>query len=150
TGHAVGDTFYVGPGAGMMPTASSIVADIIDAAIGRARITADKMAWLAGRRLALPVLPMQEIRSRYYLRFVVADQPGVLAAVAGILGQNRISVASVLQYESQDPQGVPLVIATHLAREGDLAAALDDIRRLPAVAGPSVRIRMLATREECA
>jgi len=150
TGHAVGDTFYVGPGAGMMPTASSIVADIIDAAIGRARITADKMAWLAGRRLALPVLPMEEIRSRYYLRFVVADQPGVLAAIAGILGRNRISVASVLQHESEDPQGVPLVITTHLAREGDLAAALDDIRRLSVITGPSVRIRMLATREECA
>jgi len=150
TGHAVGDTFYVGPGAGMMPTASSIVADIVDAAIGRARLTAGKMAWLAGRRIALPLQPMQEIRSRYYLRFVVADRPGVLAAVAGILGRNQISVASVLQYESDSPQGVPLVITTHLAREGDLDAAMDEIRRLPVVTGPSVRIRMLATREESA
>jgi homoserine dehydrogenase len=150
TGSAVGDTFYVGPGAGMMPTASSIVADIIDAAIGRAQITAGRMSWLAGRRIALPVQPMQEIRSRYYLRFVVADQPGVLASVAGILGRNRISVASVLQCESENPQGVPLVITTHLAREGDLAAALDEIRRLPVISGQSVRIRMLATREESA
>jgi homoserine dehydrogenase len=146
----VGDTFYVGPGAGMMPTGSSIVADIVDAAIGRARITAGSVAWLAGRRIALPVQPMQEIRSRYYLRFVVADQPGVLAAVTGILGRNRISVASVLQYESDSPQGVPLVITTHMAREGDLAAAMDEIRRLPVVSGPAVRIRMLATREESA
>jgi len=150
TGHAVGDTFYVGPGAGMMPTGSSIVADIVDAAIGRARITAGSVAWLAGRRIALPVQPMQEIRSRYYLRFVVADQPGVLAAVTGALGRNRISVASVLQYESDSPRGVPLVITTHIAREGDLAAALDEIRRLPVVSGPAVRIRMLATREESA
>jgi homoserine dehydrogenase len=150
TGHAVGDTFYVGPGAGMMPTGSSIVADIVDAAIGRARITANSVAWLAGRRIALPVQPMQEIRSRYYLRFVVADQPGVLAAVTGALGRNRISVASVLQYESDSPQGVPLVVTTHIAHEGDLAAALDEIRRLPVVSGPAVRIRMLATREESA
>ena len=150
TGHAVGDTFYVGPGAGMMPTASSIVADLVDAACGRARITAASMAWLAGRRQALPVLPMHDIRSRYYLRFDVLDQPGVLAAIAGILGRNRISVASVLQHESPDPQSVPLVITTHLAREGDLDAALQEIRGLAVVTGRTVRIRMLATREEAA
>jgi len=150
TGHAVGDTFYVGPGAGMMPTASSIVADLVDAALGRARITAANMAWLAGRRQALAVQPMDDIRSRHYLRLDVLDRPGVLAAIAGILGHHQISISSVLQHESADPQRVPLVITTHLAREGDLAAALDEIRRLPVVTGRTVRIRMLATREEAA
>jgi homoserine dehydrogenase len=148
TGHAVGDTFYVGPGAGMMPTASSIVADIVDAAIGRARLTAEHMAWLAGRRAALPVLPINEIRSRYYLRFDVVDRPGVLAAIAGVMGRHQISIASVLQHESAQPESVPLVITTHVAREGSVAAALDEIRRLPAVVGRMVRIRMLASREE--
>jgi homoserine dehydrogenase len=148
TGHAVGDTFYVGPGAGMMPTASSIVADIVDAAIGRARLTAEHMAWLAGRRAAMPVQPINEIRSRYYLRFDVVDRPGVLGAIAGVMGRHQISIASVLQHESAQPQSVPLVITTHVAREGGIAAALDEIRRLPDVTGRMVRIRMLASREE--
>ena len=148
TGHAVGDTFYVGPGAGMMPTASSIVADIVDAAIGRARLTAERMAWLAGRRAAMPVQPINEIRSRYYLRFDVVDRPGVLGAIAGVMGRHQISIASVLQHESAQPQSVPLVITTHGAREGSVAAALDEIRRLPDVTGRMVRIRMLASREE--
>ena len=150
TGHAVGDTFYVGPGAGEMPTASSIVADIVDAAIGRAKLTFDHVAWLAGRRLALPVMPIQEIRSRYYLRFDVLDKPGVLAALAGVLGNHQISVASVFQQEIRDPNCVPVVITTHMAREGDVAAALEEIRRLPVVTGRIVRIRLLATREGAA
>ncbi|MBE3069443.1 MAG: homoserine dehydrogenase [Planctomycetes bacterium] len=148
TGHAVGNTFYVGPGAGEMPTASSIVADVVDAAIGRARLTADHMAWLAGRRQAMPVQPIRDIRSRYYLRFDVRDEPGVLATIAGILGRHHISVASVLQHESVHSESVPLVITTHEAREGDVAAALDDIRGLPVVTGRKVRIRMLATQQE--
>ncbi|MBE3135657.1 MAG: homoserine dehydrogenase [Acidobacteria bacterium] len=148
TGHAVGDTFYVGPGAGEMPTASSIVADVVDAAMGRARLTFEHVAWLAGRRKAAAVLPMDEVRTRYYMRFDVADQPGVLGSVAGILGANAISVASVLQHEATTPGSVPLIITTHEAREGDVAAALETIRRLPSMAGPAVRIRMLAPNGE--
>ncbi|MCX5654268.1 MAG: homoserine dehydrogenase [Planctomycetota bacterium] len=147
TGHAVGDTFYVGPGAGMMPTASSIVADIIDAAIGRATLTFSRMAWLAGRRETVPVQPMADIRSRYYLRFDVLDKPGVLGAIAGVLGHHDISVASVLQHESPQPQGVPVVITTHDAREGNVTAALEDIGRLPVVTGRKVRIRILAPNQ---
>jgi homoserine dehydrogenase len=148
TGHAVGNTFYVGPGAGEMPTASSIVADVGDAALGRARLTFASVAWLAGRREALPVLPIENISTRYYLRFDVADRPGVLAAIATVLGRHAISVASVLQHEAAQPDFVPLVVTTHLAREGDVAAALEEIRRLPAVASPIVRIRMLESFRE--
>ncbi|HUU11130.1 MAG TPA: homoserine dehydrogenase [Phycisphaerae bacterium] len=143
TGHAVGDTFYVGPGAGEMPTASSIVADIVDAALGRAAITCKHVAWLAGRGASLPVEPMDETRTRYYLRFDVLDQPGILAGIAGALGSHDISVASVLQHEPTRTDSVPLVVTTHDAREGDVAAALDEIQRLPSMAGPAVRIRML-------
>jgi homoserine dehydrogenase len=148
TGHAVGDTFYVGPGAGEMPTASSIVADLVDAAMGRARVTFENIAWLAGRAQPLPVLPMSEIRTRYYLRFEVLDKPGVLGSIAGALGRHDISVASVLQHEPARPDAVPLVITTHRAREGNVARALDEIRRLPIVNGPAVRIRMLAGNGE--
>jgi len=143
SGHAVGDTFYVGPGAGSMPTASSIVADLVDAAIGRAQLTFDSMAWLAGRRAALTVQPIHEIRSRYYLRLDVVDKPGVLAAYAGVLGRHHVSVASVLQHESVQPEGVPVVITTHEAREADVTAALEEIRRLEIVTGRVVRIRIL-------
>jgi homoserine dehydrogenase len=144
TGHAVGNTFYVGPGAGEMPTASSIVADIIDAAIGRAKLTFDHAAWLAGRRLSLPAMPIHEIESRYYLRFDVLDKPGVLASLAGVLGANDISVASVFQQELRNPNCVPVVITTHMAREGNVTTALEEIRRLPIVTGRIVRIRLLS------
>jgi homoserine dehydrogenase len=147
TGHAVGDTFYVGPGAGEMPTASSIVADIVDAAIGRAKLTFDHVAWLAGRRRVLPILPLKDVRSRSYLRFDVADKPGVLAALAGVLGRHEISVASVLQHEPTRPECVPVVITTHAARDGDLTAAIEEIQRLPDAAGRIVRIRMLAPNQ---
>jgi homoserine dehydrogenase len=144
TGHAVGDTFYVGPGAGEMPTASSIVADLVDVGIGRAQISFDHAAWLAGRRRPLAVQPVKEVRSRAYLRFDVLDKPGVLASLAGVLGSHDISVASVLQPEGARPESVPVIITTHTAREGDVTAALDEIRRLPIVTGRIVRIRMLA------
>ncbi len=143
TGHAVGDTFYTGPGAGELPTASSIVADVIDAALGRARQTFRHVAWLAGRSPRVPVRPIEQVRSRYYLHFDVADEPGVLAGIAGVLGRHAISVASVLQHEPTRPDSVPLVITTHEAPEGNMATAMEEIRHLPAMAGPAVRIRML-------
>jgi len=148
TGHAVGDTFYTGPGAGEQPTASSIVADVIDAALGRAQQTFQHVAWLAGRCPRLPVQPIDQVRSRFYLRFDVVDKPGVLAGIAGVLGRHDISVASVLQHERTRPDSVPLVITTHEAPEGNMASAMEEIRGLPAMAGPAVRIRMLDHRVE--
>jgi len=147
SGHAVGDTFYVGPGAGQMPTASSIVADIVDAALGRARTTFAHIGWLAGRGTPMGMQPIQDVRTRCYLRFDVVDEPGVLAAIAGVLGRHKISIASVLQHESAHPASVPLVITTHLAREGNVTAALAEIRESPVVVGRSVRIRMLEGTE---
>jgi len=143
TGHAVGDTFYTGPGAGEMPTASSIVADVIDAALGRAQQTFRHVAWLAGRCPRRAVLPIDQVRSRYYLRFDVVDKPGVLAGIAGVLGRHDISVASVLQHEPTRPDSVPLVITTHEALEGNVTSAMEEIQGLPSMAGPAVRIRML-------
>jgi len=148
TGHAVGDTFYVGPGAGEMPTASSIVADLADAALGRAQLTCANLAWPAGRCPALPVQPIGETSTRYYLRFDVVDQPAVLAGIAGVLGRHDISIASVLQHEPTRSGSVPLVITTHDAREGNVASAMDEIRRLPSMAGPAVLIRMLQEKPE--
>jgi len=148
TGHAVGDTFYEGPGAGQMPTASSIVADLIDVAIGRAQLTFRHIAWLTGRSLGLRLQPVADVVSRTYLRFDVADKPGVLAAIAGSLGRHNISVASVLQHEPTRPDAVPLVIITHEAREGNVSEALAEIRDMPFLSGPAVRIRMLDHHHE--
>jgi len=149
-GHAVGDTFYYGPGAGQMPTASSIVADLVDAALGRAGTTFESVAWLAGRSAAMPVKPIREVETRYYLRFDVLDEPGVLGSLAGILGRHRISVASVLQEESSDPASVPVVVTTHRAPEGSFVSAIEEVRRLPALVGRAVGIRMLEPGEEAA
>jgi len=148
TGHAVGDTFYTGPGAGQMPTASSIVADVVDAALGRAQTTFRSVSWLAGRGPDMPVKPIGKVRSRDYLRFDVLDHPGVLAGIAGVLGRHDISVASVLQHETTRPDSVPLVITTHEALEANVTSAMEEIQSLPTMAGPGVRIRMLDHERE--
>src|SRR5512135_186011 len=142
-GDAVGDTLFYGRGAGMMPTASAVVGDLIDVVVGRAALTSralDLWADTAPPRLA----PASQVRSRYYLRFTIADRPGVLAALAHVLGAHAISIASVIQHDPGDdaPEGspVPLVIMTHLAIQADLHAALAEIERLDVVKAPSIRL----------
>jgi homoserine dehydrogenase len=141
-GDAVGDTFFYGRGAGMMPTASAVVGDLIDVVTGRSLLTSGVLnLWPTGEH---PVrrTPSQQIRSRYYLRFTIADRPGVLAALAHSLGGHGISIASVIQHDPGDdaPEDspVPLVIMTHLAVEAELQEALDEIDRLDVVHAPSV------------
>ena len=141
TGDAVGDTLYYGAGAGQMPTASAVVADIVDAALGRAQITSrqrDSFMQLPNRRLRT----IDEIVTRYYLRFDVADQPGVLARIAGILGELDISISSVLQHEPTHDDHVPLIILTHKALERNMRLALSRITELDAVHGRPVSIRV--------
>jgi homoserine dehydrogenase len=141
-GDAVGDTLFYGRGAGALPTASAVVGDLIDVAVGRAALTFRTLKlWSETEpkpRLAAP----NQVRSRYYLRFTIADRPGVLAALATELGHHAISIASVIQHESPDdaPPGapVPLVIMTHLAVEASLRAALAKIDQLADVHAPSV------------
>jgi homoserine dehydrogenase len=141
-GDAVGDTLFYGRGAGMMPTASAVVGDLIDVVIGRAALTAralDLWPAEAGRpRLTSSKL----VRRRYYLRFMIADRPGVLARIATVLGAHDISIASVIQhdpgYDDPDDTAVPLVIMTHTAVEAEMTAALQEIDRLESVGAPSV------------
>jgi homoserine dehydrogenase len=138
-GDAVGDTLYYGPGAGQMPTASAVVADLIDMAIGRAPLTfAALRLWSADH----PGLrPAAGVRSRFYLRLLVADKPGVLGDVAHTLAEQGISIASVIQHEAlEDGEGstVPLVIMTHTAATDRFRAAMAAINRLSFVAGRGV------------
>jgi homoserine dehydrogenase len=145
-GDAVGPLFFHGYGAGRMPTASAVVADMIDTAVGRTRITFQTLELWSQRESTVKLRDYAKLPARYYLRITVEDHPGVLAQIAGVLGRHQISIASVIQHEPQeDGEGelVPLVIMTHTATEGAAQAAIREIDRLSCVRSGSVRMRVL-------
>jgi homoserine dehydrogenase len=140
-GDAVGDTLYYGRGAGQMPTASAVVADIIDLAVGRAQRTFQTLRLWSGNGKPTTIQPPGTVRSRFYLRLMVKDQPGVLAEVARVLAQRHISISSVIQHEAlEELEGasVPLVLMTHTTVTVDFGATVAEIDRLPTVTAPSV------------
>ena len=145
-GDAVGPTLYYGAGAGSLPTASAVVADIID--VTRTLTTDPEnrvphMAFQPGELSDLAVLPMDEVVTAYYLRMTVHDRPGVLAAVAGILSEHGISIEAMRQKEPAAGENqVPLVMLTQSVRESQMNAALGGIEALDAVAGEVTRIRV--------
>jgi homoserine dehydrogenase len=140
-GDAVGDTLYYGQGAGQMPTASAVVADIIDLAVGRAQQTFRTLRLWSGNGGGVVLRPSATVRSRFYLRVLVRDRPGVLALIARELARQEISISSVIQHEALDEHEgdtVPLVIMTHTALTGNFRAALAAIDALGCVTAPSV------------
>ncbi len=141
-GDAVGDTLFYGRGAGAMPTASAVVADVIDVLIGRAVLTFRASNHWSDAESKTQLVGADQIRSRNYLRFTIADRPGVIGAIAQILGRHQISIASVIQHDPGDDEHpdvpVPLVIMTHSTIESHLRAALSEINRLDAVKDESV------------
>lgn len=143
-GDVVGETLYQGPGAGQMPTASSVVADLIDLGVGRAQRTfaAARLWSLEGR--GFTVEPPERVRSRFYLRLLVADRPGVLADITRILADEEISISSLVQHEAAEESGgpVPLVIVTHYASTGRFRRALSRINALGTTAAPAVFFSM--------
>ncbi len=142
-GDAVGRVFYSGLGAGQMPTASSVVADMIDMVAGRAQITFRLLELWSKQKARVPVSDFAQVAGRYYLRFNVEDRPSVLAEIASILGRQNISIASVIQHEADEQSGVvPLVIMTHRTTEGATQRAIDTIDRLQFMRGGSVRMRV--------
>ena len=130
TGDFVGPVMFYGRGAGLAPTASAVVGDVIEVArsiiAGAGRRTAP-LGFLDEKVRTLPLKPMGEIVSKYYIRFTVADKPGVLARIAGELGKYGISIESMIQSARSDQESVPIVIMTHEAREKDVQAALANI-----------------------
>lgn len=143
TGDAVGDLMFYGRGAGQMPTASAVLSDVIEIARRIAHgIPALGLELPSTGSSPLPLRPMDAIRSCYYLRVMAQDRPGVLSRVAGILGDNDISIASVIQKERAAREAVPVVMMTHEARERDMRTALAAIDRLPDVAAPTTMIRV--------
>lgn len=144
-GDAVGRVLLHGLGAGQMPTASACVADLIDTLLGRTAITFRTLKlWSDERKAAVAVRDPANVSGRFYLRFNVEDRPGVIADIAGILGRQKISIASVIQHESAEQAGgfVPLVIMTHATTEGAICDALRGINGLAAVGPGSVRLRV--------
>jgi homoserine dehydrogenase len=141
-GDAVGDTLFYGRGAGAMPTASAVVGDVIDVVTGRAALPSRYLGPNSAAPAGAQMAPANAIQSRYYLRFTIADRPGVLAKLAQILGEQGISIASVIQHDPGDdaPEDspVPLVIMTHHAVQADLYTALAQIDRLESVHAPSI------------
>lgn len=145
TGDAVGPTWYAGQGAGQMPTASAVLADIVDIAVGRAQQTFPRLD-LWGESPTVPVQPAEEITRRYYLRFAAEDRPHVIADITDILGRARISLASVIQHEAPEVEAaanggvpiVPLVIMTHRTREGQLRSAARELDALESIRNPWV------------
>lgn len=140
-GDVVGETLYQGPGAGMMPTASSVVADLIDLAVGRAQKTFAAAKLWSGADRGFSIEPSEKVRSRFYLRLMVRDQPGVLADVCRALADQRISISSVIQHEAREDhpeQLVPLVIMTHYAETGRFRAAVKAIDTHPALGDKAV------------
>jgi homoserine dehydrogenase len=145
TGDNVGNLMFYGRGAGQLPTASAVWSDTLDiarrVAHGLPALDVD-LPSVSEHPLALR--PMDEIRSAYYLRVMAMDRPGVLAQVAGLLGQHDISLISVLQKGRARGEAVPVVMMTHDARERDMRAALAGIDKLPVVASPTTMIRVEA------
>jgi homoserine dehydrogenase len=147
TGDAVGDTLYYGQGAGQMPTASAVVADLIDLAVGRTQRTFQTLRLWSGNGnppASLPasrLRPPETVRTRYYLRLLVDDKPGVLAEVTRVLAQHQISISSVIQHEAPDEEEgnrVQLVIMTHTAPTGEFRVAAAQLDRLTCVGAAGV------------
>lgn len=142
-GDAVGELFFQGQGAGQMPTASAVVADLIDTVVGRTAITFRTLEFWSQRSPQVSPSDYSRVPGRFYLRFDVEDRPGVMAEIAGALGRHGVSIASVIQHErSGAHRAVPLVIMTHATTEGATRAAVGEIGRLSSVRAPSVRMRV--------
>ena len=148
-GDMVGSTLFYGRGAGQNPAASSVVSDIADVARNitsgqGARLLVGRKAGRSVRR----VRRMGNVETRYYMRFLVTDTPGVLAKIAGVLGHHHISIASVHQKERRAARVVPVVMMTHEAKESNVRQALQAIDRMGFVKQPTVTIRTEAPRSK--
>ncbi len=144
-GDASGPVFLFGQGAGMMPTASAVFSDILDSArnimkgvSGRVPLRSINEMDMKGIKL----IPMDDIETKYYFRFSVLDQPGVLSKISGILGENNISLATVIQKAREEVGAVPIVMTTYKAKEKNVRRALKKIDKLQIVRDKTILIRI--------
>jgi len=141
-GDAVGREVFYGKGAGMMPTASAVVSDVVDVAERLMTGAPTNVKCILTDGGGPELVPMEELKMRYYLCFTVKDQPGVLAVITKTLAEANISIASVIQIGTADGDYVPLVIMTHEAREGDMQWAMREFETFDAVRGKVQLIRV--------
>jgi len=142
-GDATGSLMFYGRGAGQLPTASAVVSDVVEIAqniLYQRPSRPSHIPAIAGE--GLKIRPMDEVRTRYYLRVMAVDKPGVLSKVSGILGSHDISIASVIQKGRHARASVPVVMMTHEAVEGAMRRALAEIDALDVVSGRTVCLRV--------
>ena len=139
-GDIVGETLFYGRGAGQDATSSAVISDLAEAAL--ARMTPRSSYGFTPHGLYGTCKPIGQIVTQYYLRISVQDEPGVLAQVAGILGELQIGISSVIQPEEHEPDSVPLVLMVHTATNAQMSAAIDRIGKLPCVKRPPNMIRV--------
>ena len=150
-GDAVGEMVLYGAGAGMMPTASAVVGDIVDAARNIKLGCHPRIPVFSYQPQAiqnLPLMPMDKVTTRYYVRFSALDRPGVLSNISGVLARYSISIASVHQKGRHTQGPVPIVMLTHEAREADIQKALEEISSLDVIAEKPVLIRIEDENQE--
>lgn len=144
-GDAVGPTLYYGAGAGAEPTASAVVADVVDVVRTLTSDPENRVPHLAFQSDALsdlPILPMDEVETAYYLRLQTKDEPGVLSSVTKILADSGISIEAVLQKEPVGDADATIIMLTHQVIEGKMFEAIGAIESLATITAPVVRIRM--------
>ena len=140
---------YYGRGAGMMPTASAVVADIIDVALGNSGTTFRHLN-IRPRSETKPLIDkISDSFSRFYIRIMCKDQPGVIAQWSKILAEHKISISGALQHEGRGPENtVPVVITTHLTQQKNVSAAMADMENLDAIGDKPVCIRIVDIPED--
>ncbi|MBK5915454.1 homoserine dehydrogenase [Rhodocyclus purpureus] len=145
-GDAVGPTLYYGKGAGAEPTASSVIADLVDVTRMHTADPEHRVPHLAFQPDAvvdLPILPLAEITTSYYLRLRVEDKPGVLADITRILAEQHISIDAMIQREpGEGEEQTDIIMLTHQTREKQIDAAIAKIEALSAVRAPLIRLRL--------
>ncbi|MBK1705314.1 homoserine dehydrogenase [Halochromatium glycolicum] len=145
-GDAVGPTLYYGAGAGALPTASAVVADVVDVVRALTTDPTNRVPHLAFQPDELtdtPVLPIAAVETAYYLRITALDRPGVMASIAGILSEEGISIEAIKQKEpAAGEMTVPLILLTHRVREAAMDRAIARIQASDGVSGEVVRLRM--------
>jgi homoserine dehydrogenase len=143
-GNAVGDVMLYGMGAGMMPTGSAVVSDLIDVARDILNATPGRippLAFLPDRLQKIEIKPVTDVSTSYYFRFLALDKPGVLSKISGVLGRHSISIAAVIQ-KGRHTDSVPIVMVTHDALESNVRQALAEIDSLDFVLAPTTLIRI--------
>ncbi len=149
-GSALGHALFYGRGAGQLPTASAVVADIVNVALGVTPLAFKQLSVFSAANRPPRVLPIEELQSRYYLRLMAMDVPGVMAQITRILGENGISLSAILQHEANLNQFVPIVITTHLANEGSVRRSVMQLDALKTIQAPTVCLRVIDQPKEFA